>query len=82
MLLRAARDLDVDLGRSWMIGDSIRDTGAGRAAGTGAVMVMTGYGLGERQYRSAGWAVQPDHFAGDLLDAVGWILARDEREKK
>lgn len=33
MLLRAARDLSLDLGRSWMVGDSATDVEAGRRAG-------------------------------------------------
>lgn len=33
MLLRAAKDHSIDLGRSWMIGDSERDIQAGKAAG-------------------------------------------------
>ncbi len=33
MLLDAARELDLDLERSWMIGDSASDIAAGRAAG-------------------------------------------------
>ncbi|GAA3398016.1 D-glycero-alpha-D-manno-heptose-1,7-bisphosphate 7-phosphatase [Streptomyces roseoviridis] len=34
MLLQAARDLDLDLTRSWMVGDSLCDVEAGRRAGT------------------------------------------------
>lgn len=34
MLLDLSRELDLDLKRSWMIGDSDSDVGAGRAAGT------------------------------------------------
>jgi D-glycero-D-manno-heptose 1,7-bisphosphate phosphatase len=34
MLLRAASELDLDLSRSWMIGDSPSDVAAGAAAGT------------------------------------------------
>lgn len=33
MLLELARDLDLDLSRSWMIGDMQSDVGAGKAAG-------------------------------------------------
>ena len=33
MLLRAARELELDLGASWMIGDSLTDAWAGRHAG-------------------------------------------------
>lgn len=44
MLLRAAADLDLDIARSWMIGDSARDILAGRNAGCiGCVLVRTGH---------------------------------------
>lgn len=44
MLLAAARDLDLDLSRSWMIGDKPCDAAAGRAAGCRSVLVRTGHG--------------------------------------
>ncbi|MBT8486875.1 MAG: HAD family hydrolase, partial [Phycisphaerae bacterium] len=33
MLLQAARDMNIDLGQSWMVGDQPRDMTAGRSAG-------------------------------------------------
>ena len=44
MLLEAARDLDLDLARSWMIGDRAGDLEAGRRAGAQAILVRTGEG--------------------------------------
>jgi D-glycero-D-manno-heptose 1,7-bisphosphate phosphatase len=45
LLLRAARDLSLDLGQSWMIGDMISDMLAGRNAGCfGTILVRTGVG--------------------------------------
>lgn len=44
MLLQAAHDLDLDLARSWMIGDALTDLEAGRAAGVRALLVLTGRG--------------------------------------
>ena len=40
-------------------------------------LMLTGYGKGELEYQSHGWAVHPDHVAVDLLDAVQWILERE-----
>jgi D-glycero-D-manno-heptose 1,7-bisphosphate phosphatase len=43
MLLRAAAELDLDISRSWMIGDTIRDIKAGLAAGCrGSILLSTG----------------------------------------
>jgi D-glycero-D-manno-heptose 1,7-bisphosphate phosphatase len=44
MLLRAARELDLDLANSWMVGDRVSDVLAGRNAGCReSVLVRTGY---------------------------------------
>lgn len=45
MLLRAADDLELDLSRSWMVGDHPSDAEAGAAAGARPIMVRTGHGL-------------------------------------
>lgn len=45
MLLQAVRDLDLDLSRSVMVGDTLSDMLAGRNAGVAATaLVRTGYG--------------------------------------
>lgn len=44
MLRQAARDLNLDLGRSWMVGDRVSDLEAGAAVGARTVLVRTGYG--------------------------------------
>ncbi len=75
MLLRAAQELDLDLGRCFAVGDSRRDLIAGRAAGCRTVLVRTGYGQ-----RTAAESAEPlpaDHMADDLLAAVGWILEQE-----
>lgn len=45
MLKRAAEELDLDLGASWMVGDHPADAGAARAAGARSILVRTGHGL-------------------------------------
>jgi D-glycero-D-manno-heptose 1,7-bisphosphate phosphatase len=74
LLRRAAADLDLDLGRSVMIGDKASDLEVVPAIGGRSVLVLTGYGLGEWEYRRERFAVTPDHVASDLLDAVEWVL--------
>ena len=44
MLLEAAEDLNIDLCKSFMIGDKLADIEAGYAAGCGTYLVQTGYG--------------------------------------
>jgi D-glycero-D-manno-heptose 1,7-bisphosphate phosphatase len=48
LLLRAAQELSLDLGRSWMIGDAWSDIQAGQAAGIGqTILLKTGRGAAQ-----------------------------------
>ena len=76
LLLRAAAELGLDLSRSIMVGVKPSDVEAGQAAGAATVLVLTGYGRGEWEYRRHEWTVKPDHVAEDLFDAVEWAMAR------
>ncbi len=76
LLVRAAAELGLDLTRSTMVGDKASDLVPARTVGAGAVLVLTGYGRGEWEYRRERFEADPDHVAGDLLDAVEWTLAR------
>jgi D-glycero-D-manno-heptose 1,7-bisphosphate phosphatase len=44
LLLQAARELSLDLARSWMVGDALTDLQAGQAAGVQTVLVLSGRG--------------------------------------
>jgi D-glycero-D-manno-heptose 1,7-bisphosphate phosphatase len=51
MLLRAAAELHLDLPRSWMIGDTLRDMLAGQSAGCrGCILVRTGHPVNEADF--------------------------------
>lgn len=69
---RAAADLGIDLANSYSIGDRWRDVRAGRAAGTHAVMVRTGYGRSEEVRTKVD--VTADAIVDNLAGAVSWIL--------
>ncbi len=43
MLLRAAKELKLDLAASWMVGDTMRDVEAGQRAGCRTVLVTVGW---------------------------------------
>lgn len=74
LLVRAATELGLDLRRSVMVGDKPSDLEVAPQVGASSVLVLTGYGLGEWEYRRDHLRVTPDHVAGDLLDAVEWAL--------
>ena len=74
LLQQAARELDLDLARSVMVGDRPSDLELASVVGARGVLVLTGYGLGEWEYRRDTFAVEPHHVASDVLDAVEWSL--------
>ena len=76
LLERAAAELGLDLGRSYMVGDRWSDLRCGAAVGATTVLVLTGYGRGDLAYVGPGQPVQPDHVAEDLERAAAWILER------
>jgi D-glycero-D-manno-heptose 1,7-bisphosphate phosphatase len=69
MLLRAAAELDLDLSRSYVIGDRLSDLEAGERAGCAAILVRTGYGITEQRDAGAGVTV-----LDDLAQAINYIL--------
>ena len=77
LLLRAAKELDIDLARSWMIGDRYSDVKLAWIVGARGAFVKTGYGRGEIEHFGGSWQRQPDLVAEDLLQAVERILRDD-----
>jgi D-glycero-D-manno-heptose 1,7-bisphosphate phosphatase len=74
LLLQAAKELDLDLSRSVMVGDKASDLEVAPPIGARGVLVLTGYGRGEWAYRRGHFAVHPDHVARDVADAAEWAL--------
>lgn len=74
LLHRAAADLDLDLTRSYVIGDRHGDLQLAWKVGARGVLVKSGYGLGELVYHAPGWPRQPDLVAENLLEAVARVL--------
>lgn len=77
LLLRAARDFDIDLTKSWMVGDRYSDVQLATNAGVKSVLVLSGYGRGEWEHQRDNWTIQPDLVAEDLLEAVSLISQPD-----
>ena len=76
MLLRLAAEHDVNLARSWMVGDILDDVQAGRGAGCRTILIDNG--------NETRWILSPDrdpHYrAPDLADAARYILGQDNPE--
>ncbi|MGQ9689153.1 MAG: D-glycero-alpha-D-manno-heptose-1,7-bisphosphate 7-phosphatase [Desulfobaccales bacterium] len=75
LLLQAARDLNLDLSRSFLVGDRYLDIQTAVNAGVQGILVLTGYGLGEYEHLRASSQAQPVHVAADLPAAVEFILS-------
>jgi D-glycero-D-manno-heptose 1,7-bisphosphate phosphatase len=74
MLLSAAEELGLDLGESWMIGDTDTDILAGQAAGCRTVLIEC---AGSARKRAG--SVRPDLVAADLAAAVIALLDSPSR---
>ena len=78
MVWEAARDLGIDLARSWFVGDKAADIACGARAGTRTLLVQTGYG--------AQTAVQrldpaPDFIVKDIAAAVEVVLQNSDANR-
>jgi histidinol-phosphate phosphatase family protein len=67
MISAAAERWNIDLGCSWMVGDSARDIKTAKNAGLRSVLVKTG-----EEYMDSG--LQPEYICDDLSKAVDFIM--------
>ncbi len=75
MLRQAEGEFDLDLRRSFVVGDRIVDIQAGRNAGATTILVLTGYGPHTLvECREQG--VIPDVVAVDIAEAVEFIMRK------
>lgn len=68
----AARELDLALGRSWFVGDKVKDVLPARELGGSGILVRTGFGSREEESLPGGFAV-----ADDLPEAAEIIVGRE-----
>lgn len=71
---QAAQELELDLQKSYVVGDRWSDLKAADKCGAVPVLVLTGYGKGDYEYIGPQQNVQPAFVAQNLKDAVAWIL--------
>ena len=72
MLQQAAAELNLDLARSYAVGDKWTDVQAGVAAGARGILVRTGYGRSSET--SPKRPIVPEFVADDVIAAASWIL--------
>jgi D-glycero-D-manno-heptose 1,7-bisphosphate phosphatase len=74
LLEQAAVELQLDLARSFIVGDRWSDVECGSKAGVTPVLVLTGYGRGELEFIGPYKKIQPALLAEDLPEAVESIM--------
>jgi D-glycero-D-manno-heptose 1,7-bisphosphate phosphatase len=75
MVRDAASRFDLDLARSFVVGDRASDMGLAAAVGATGVLVVTG--VGHETLTAHGGAVPgAAHVAADLMAATAWLLGR------
>ena len=72
MIKTAVKKYNIDLAKSWFVGDTTTDIQTGKNAGTRTILVRTGEGGKEEKYN-----VTPDHIANNLFEAVKYILKEE-----
>lgn len=72
LLKRAAETHNIDLCRSWLIGDRYCDVAAGLSAGTRTILVMTGHAGDDRDR----FDIRPDAICRDIGEAVETVLGQ------
>lgn len=78
LLINAAKKLNLDFSRSYMVGDKESDLQAGRNAGCkGVVLVRTGAGQEVASRITTG---QADFIGESLLDVAQWILDQENED--
>ena len=75
MLYQAQREHNIDLRRSFVIGDKTLDIEMARSVGAAGILVLTGFGHDSIR-RLEGKALQPDLICENVLEAVRMILER------
>lgn len=74
LLLRAARDRNIDLSRSILIGDAMTDIQAGKLVGCRTILVLTGRGWSAFEQLARPGFVSPDEIVPDLQGAVSAVF--------
>jgi D-glycero-D-manno-heptose 1,7-bisphosphate phosphatase len=82
MLEKAADELEIDLERSFLIGDRLSDIKTAKNAGLKAILVLTGYGQKEMEHIKNQISLRPDYICKDISFAVDLILKQKNLMQK
>ena len=78
---RAARDLDIDVKRSYVVGDKWSDIELGQRAGARSVLVRTGFAADDAGNARPPHVKDPDFVADTINHAADWIVEDVKRQR-
>lgn len=79
LIQQAVFEQQVDMERSYVVGDKVSDMLLADRLGLPSVLVLTGHGRESLDRLHAGGGPMPAHTAANLLGAVEWIVRRREQ---
>ena len=68
----AVKNFDIDLSKSWVVGDHASDIQLGKNAGCKTVYLLTGHG---KRHQKEALLVKPDYIANSFNQATDYILS-------
>jgi D-glycero-D-manno-heptose 1,7-bisphosphate phosphatase len=81
LLLQAARELNIDVQRSYVVGDKASDVQLAHNAGATGILVLTGEGHTYQQAYPPEYT-PPHTICRNLYEAAEWIIAREEEKNR
>jgi len=90
MLLSAAKENEIILHASYVVGDKMRDIELAHRVGAKGILVLTGYGAEELRNNPSLPQIPvgtefnsvPDHVAANLSEAVEWVLGQVKKQSR
>ncbi len=73
---KVTKGLDIDFKKTYFIGDSKLDVGAGKKMGCKTILLLTGK---ENPKDTKKWEHKPDFIKNNLMEAVKWVLKYEQR---
>jgi D-glycero-D-manno-heptose 1,7-bisphosphate phosphatase len=71
-VMEAAKNFDIDLSNSWVVGDHVSDIQLGKNAGCKTIYLLTGHG---QKHLKEALLVKPDYIAATFEEVADYILS-------
>lgn len=76
LILQAAKDFNIDLESSFMVGDKLTDVEAGNLSGCSTILLLSGHGEKAFENLENYQGAPPDFICQNLKEAVTWLLPK------